>query len=78
MNLIDFNDIFKSYSKKKVLKGVTFSIKEGSIHGFLGPNAAGKSTLMNILLNEVEKDHGIIHFHSNITIGSLPEKLPFI
>lgn len=41
--------ISKKYGENSVLKNVSFSIKPGEIHAFLGENGAGKSTLMNIL-----------------------------
>ncbi|WP_418791925.1 ATP-binding cassette domain-containing protein [Phosphitispora sp. TUW77] len=39
----------KHYGKFEALKGVSFSIEEGSIFGFVGPNGAGKTTTMKIM-----------------------------
>ena len=40
-SVIDLKDISKSYPGLKALSGISFSVKKGSIHGFLGPNGAG-------------------------------------
>ena len=41
--------MFQKPSRNNALSDVTFSVKKGSVHGFLEPNGAGKSTTMNII-----------------------------
>lgn len=48
--MIQVNDLTFSYSKNPFIQGMSFSVKEGEIFGFLGPSGAGKSTLQKILL----------------------------
>lgn len=48
-NILDFKNINYSYSKKEVLKNISFSIKEGSFHVLLGLNGAGKSTIFSLI-----------------------------
>ncbi len=55
---IEINNIFKSYGAKQVLRGVSFSVAEGEVMGFLGSNGAGKSTTMNILTGYISSDSG--------------------
>lgn len=59
-NYFEMRDIIKSFPGVKVLKGVTFGVREGEIHGLIGGNGAGKSTLMNILGGIYKKDDGEI------------------
>jgi ABC-2 type transport system ATP-binding protein len=47
--LIEVSDLTKYYGPKKAIENVTFEVDRGEILGFLGPNAAGKTTTMRIL-----------------------------
>lgn len=48
----------KSYKSLKVLRGVDFSVKKGSILALLGPNGAGKTTTIKILSTLLDPDGG--------------------
>lgn len=43
------NVFYKKYKTKKVLKNLSFNIKEGEFVGFIGPNGAGKSTTIKVM-----------------------------
>ena len=47
--LLEVSDLYKSFPGVEALRGVNFILKEGEIHGLLGENRAGKSTLIKIL-----------------------------
>ena len=62
--MIDVNNLEYSYpgSTELTVKGISFSIENGEIFGFLGPSGAGKSTTQKILI-------GILsHFKGDISI----------
>ncbi len=61
-NIIEVKNLEKSYKNKKVVKGISFDVKQGEILGFLGPNGAGKSTTINILSTVLKADKGEIRF----------------
>ncbi len=42
----------------QVLKGLTLSVEQGEIYGFLGPNGSGKTTTLKILLGLMKADGG--------------------
>lgn len=47
--LLEMRHITKRFPGVVALAGVTFQVKEGTIHGLVGENGAGKTTLMRIL-----------------------------
>lgn len=58
--IVEMKDIYKSFGKNDVLRGVDFKLGENEIHALVGENGAGKSTLMNILSGVLGKDKGQI------------------
>lgn len=55
---IAVKNLQKSYGKLKVLSGVNFEVKQGTILALLGPNGAGKTTTIRILSTLIEPDGG--------------------
>lgn len=55
---ISVKGLHKSYKELKVLKGVNFTVKRGSIFALLGPNGAGKTTTIKILSTLLKSDKG--------------------
>lgn len=51
----------KNYSKRWVVKDVSFKIESGQIVGLLGPNGAGKTTSFYMVVGLVRMDKGEIH-----------------
>lgn len=49
-NIIEIQNLSKSYGTIKALDQVTLNVPKGSIYGYLGPNGAGKTTTMKILV----------------------------
>jgi len=59
---IQLRDVSLSFGEKPVLKKITFSVKAGSKTAIIGPTAAGKSQLLNLLTNLIPPDSGTIEF----------------
>ncbi|MBR6675817.1 MAG: ABC transporter ATP-binding protein [Clostridia bacterium] len=60
MDILRISDLHKSFGSKKVLKGLSMTVPEGSIFGFIGKNGAGKTTSMKAALGLLEWDKGEI------------------
>ena len=59
-NVLEVENLRKSYGKTQALKGVTFSMGRAEIVGLLGPNGAGKSTLFQIAAGLFAPDGGSV------------------
>lgn len=58
--MISVKNIYKSFGKHEVLKGIDLNIGEGKIVGLLGPNGSGKTTLMKSILGLILPGKGEI------------------
>lgn len=58
--MISVNNISKSYSTTTALKNVSLDIEEGELFGLIGPDGAGKTTLMRIMLTLLLPDSGSV------------------
>lgn len=71
----------KSYGKKIVLDGISFTLGEGEIVGLLGPNGSGKTTLIKILTGLIKDHQGSVMIdgeapgiHTKEVVAFLPDK----
>ena len=58
MDPIEIRDLTKRFGSTVALDGLTMSVAEGEVHGFLGPNGSGKSTTLRVLLGLLRSDGG--------------------
>lgn len=61
MDLLEVKSLRKNY-ESFTLDGVSFSVEEGTIMGFIGRNGAGKTTTMKAMLNLIKRDGGEVIF----------------
>ena len=47
--ILEVKSVSKSFGNIKALDNVDFYLQKGVVHGLLGENGAGKSSLMNVL-----------------------------
>lgn len=70
MDQIIVSQLSKSFKDTVALDRVSFKVKEGEIFGFLGPSGAGKTTIINILTNQLKADSGKVEI-----LGKRPKDL---
>jgi ABC-2 type transport system ATP-binding protein len=56
--MIEVADLVKKYGDFPAVRGISFKVEEGRIWGLLGPNAAGKTTIMRILTGYIPATDG--------------------
>jgi ABC-2 type transport system ATP-binding protein len=84
--MIEIKNLTKYFGLKQAVNDISFEVKKGEVLGFLGPNAAGKSTTMRMITGFIPPTSGTaIIGGSDITkspinalekIGYLPENAP--
>ena len=84
--MISVKNVSKKFGRKQVLFNISFDVQKGEILGFLGPNAAGKTTTMRILTCYLFANEGtatvagydVVEQSIDVrrTIGYMPENPP--
>ncbi|MBK79237.1 MAG: LPS export ABC transporter ATP-binding protein [Flavobacteriaceae bacterium] len=69
--ILSAEKIEKSYKGKKVVKGISLSVKQGEIVGLLGPNGAGKTTSFYMIVGLIKSESGNI-FLNKENISKFP------
>ncbi len=74
-NNILVKDLCKQFDNF-LLDHVSFQVPKGRIVGFIGENGAGKSTTINLILDELKRDNGQIQiFDMENTVPTVKEKI---
>lgn len=60
--MIHFNNIFKSYDQVTAIQGINIKVNSGELFGLIGPDGAGKTTLIRILTTLILADKGSVSF----------------
>ncbi|MBF8266852.1 MAG: transporter [Dehalococcoidia bacterium] len=84
--MIEVRDLTKYYGDFPAIEGISFTVNKGEVLGFLGPNAAGKTTTMRILTGFMPPTSGSASIagydvvddslDARRHIGYLPETVP--
>ncbi|WP_029149134.1 ATP-binding cassette domain-containing protein [Methylophilus sp. 5] len=65
----ELDQVYKSYGDKTLIKGFSTRILRGDKIGLLGPNGIGKSTLLKLILGDIEADSGDIQRGTKINVA---------
>lgn len=57
----------RSYEKREVLKGISFSVQKGEAFGLIGQNGCGKSTTLKLLTRILYPDSGTIRMNGRVS-----------
>ena len=56
--MIQANSLSKNFNGTAAVNSVSLNVDKGNIFGLLGPNAAGKTTLIRMLCGIIKSDSG--------------------
>ena len=68
---LSVSDIAKTFGGARALKGISFKVRPGEVHGLLGQNGSGKSTFVKVLSGFHAPDPG-----GSISVFGRPLELP--
>ncbi|MBR2650580.1 MAG: ABC transporter ATP-binding protein [Clostridia bacterium] len=73
MDMLSVTDLYKRFGEKEVLRGLSLSVPERSVFGFVGKNGAGKTTAMKAVLGLLRPDSGTVYVNGErVTWGQTP------
>lgn len=68
-------NISKSYGAEDTLQNISFVLNASQHAGLVGANGVGKSTLLKIIIGEVEPTGGKVRIPEEIEVGYLPQAI---
>ncbi|RYE60448.1 MAG: energy-dependent translational throttle protein EttA [Hyphomicrobiales bacterium] len=68
-NVIDVENISKSFGDRVLIENLSFKLPPGGIVGIIGPNGAGKTTLFKMLTGQEQPDSGSVTVAENVHLG---------
>lgn len=71
--LISSNNLQFGFNGETLLSGICFTLNEGDRIGLIGSNGEGKTTLIRLLLGELEIENGELFVKNGIRIGYLAQ-----
>lgn len=87
MAIIEMKNLTKNYGRARAIDGLSLSINEGEFFGFIGPDGAGKTTVVRTLLGLISPTAGQVRiFEKDIVkqkkeilrnVGYMPAKVSF-
>lgn len=75
---ITVKNVSKSFKNIKALENISLDFQAGTMHGVIGPEGAGKTTLMRILLHLLHPQNGEVVFKRGEKIISFEEIRPVL
>src|SRR3954468_4151980 len=75
--LFRLSDVYKSYSAQDILRGASLQINPGGHVGLVGRNGAGKTTIFNLVTEEISPDRGEVVRARGLKLGLLAQHVHF-
>ena len=69
MSLIRLNNVTMKYEDRMVLRNVFFKLQEGDRVGLIGKNGSGKTTMLRLILDQIEPSSGAVECEPGLKVG---------
>jgi len=78
MNVLQLENVRKTYDKHVAVNNVSFEMPEGCVFGMLGPNGAGKTSLIRIITTITRADSGNVYLNGEKLNSSHPSQIGYM
>jgi len=75
MSLVTVLNLSLSFVGRDILKEVNFQVEPGDRIGLVGPNGSGKTSLLRMIVGELQPDKGEIRITKGVSLGYLPQDI---
>ncbi|MGZ5596421.1 MAG: energy-dependent translational throttle protein EttA [Usitatibacter sp.] len=75
--VIEFENVTKSYGDRVLIDNLSFKIPPGAIVGIIGPNGAGKSTIFRMITGKEKPDKGEIKIGHTVKMSVVDQTRQF-
>ena len=76
--MLQVSNVSKSYGGNLLFENVSFAVNTGQKVGLVGPNGCGKTTLLKIVMGEVQSDTGSARLSpADVQVGYLAQALEY-
>ncbi len=76
-NVLNIENLTKSYGDRLLFGDLTFGVEQGDKIGIVARNGTGKTTLLRILAGVEDADSGNVVFRNDLRVGYLPQEPTF-
>ena len=73
-NVLNIENLTKSYGDRLLFGDLTFGVEQGDKIGIVARNGTGKTTLLRILAGVEDADSGNVVFRNDLRVGYLPQE----
>jgi branched-chain amino acid transport system ATP-binding protein len=73
--ILDVRGLCKTFEGRRAIAGVDLVVRPGSVHALIGPNDAGKTTLLNLVCGLLAPDDGRVLLDGEDVTGASPSRL---
>ncbi len=78
MNVIELDNITKTFGSVKAVDSLSLGVPKGSIYGFIGPNGSGKTTTLRMIMNIFYPDSGDITVFGRKLDDTVRDKIGYL
>ena len=75
MEILQLKSVTKHFGGVQAAQAVSFDVEQGAIHGLIGPNGSGKTTIFNCLTGVYPPTSGDIIFNGKRISGKKPHQI---